>query len=304
MAKITRPEIGSSDIFANAAPAADITSPSQGEIDKGFIYGQKPKHQGHNFLWNLWSKSLGHLFQNGIAEWSTTTEYTEGALAKEGAAIYQAVVDNTGKQPTTNMGAFWKSFGGVPVGTVVSFTGLEADIPSDWSLCDGTNGTVDLRNRFIMGASDDATNGNTGGSADAVAVSHTHTANHDHTGSTNSTGGHSHTANHSHTGTSASAGSHTHDIWVDHDAATSHGGTQTIGKTVSPEQLSGYIVAGGAHTHTITIATKNFSTSSQADHSHTVTIATKNFSTASSGVSGTDKNLPPYRKVFYIQKMI
>ncbi|HQZ60518.1 MAG TPA: hypothetical protein PLQ39_12655, partial [Acinetobacter sp.] len=29
------------------------------------------------------------------------------------------------------------------------------DIPSGWNLCDGTNGTPDLRDKFIVGASQD-----------------------------------------------------------------------------------------------------------------------------------------------------
>ena len=71
-------------------------------------------------------------------------------------------------------------------GMIMMWSGTIATIPSGWLLCDGTNGTPDLRNRFIIGAtSDDAgvakTNitgslTQTGGSKDAITVSHTHTA--------------------------------------------------------------------------------------------------------------------------------
>lgn len=37
-------------------------------------------------------------------------------------------------------------------------------IPTGWKLCDGQNGTPDLRNRFIVGAGDTYTVGQTGGS--------------------------------------------------------------------------------------------------------------------------------------------
>jgi microcystin-dependent protein len=39
-----------------------------------------------------------------------------------------------------------------PVGTIVMFTGKE--IPIGWVLCDGTNGAIDLRDKFILGAND------------------------------------------------------------------------------------------------------------------------------------------------------
>lgn len=39
----------------------------------------------------------------------------------------------------------------LPAGIIVPFYGTGA-IPSGWHLCDGTNGTPDLRNRFVLGA--------------------------------------------------------------------------------------------------------------------------------------------------------
>ena len=41
---------------------------------------------------------------------------------------------------------------GVPVGTIAVWSGETTNIPTGWALCDGTNGTPDLRNRFIIGA--------------------------------------------------------------------------------------------------------------------------------------------------------
>jgi hypothetical protein len=56
------------------------------------------------------------------------------------------------------------------------WSGSIASIPSGWVLCDGGSGTPDLRNRFIVGAGSTYGVGATGGTADAVVVSHTHTA--------------------------------------------------------------------------------------------------------------------------------
>jgi len=39
-----------------------------------------------------------------------------------------------------------------PSGGIVMWSGTIANIPTDWVLCDGNNGTPDLRNRFIVGA--------------------------------------------------------------------------------------------------------------------------------------------------------
>lgn len=51
-----------------------------------------------------------------------------------------------------------------PAGVIRMWSGTIANIPSGNVLCDGTNGTPDLRNRFIMGAPDQAGMNTTGGS--------------------------------------------------------------------------------------------------------------------------------------------
>jgi hypothetical protein len=71
-------------------------------------------------------------------------------------------------------------------GVIVMWSGTIATIPSGWVLCNGSNSTPDLRNRFIIGAHSDSagvayttitgSNTQTGGSKDAVNVSHSHTA--------------------------------------------------------------------------------------------------------------------------------
>lgn len=72
-------------------------------------------------------------------------------------------------------------------GAIVMWSGALQDIPDGWALCDGQNGTLDLRGKFIIGAGDLYAVNATGGSADAVLVSHTHTqtfdtvASHSHT---------------------------------------------------------------------------------------------------------------------------
>lgn len=52
---------------------------------------------------------------------------------------------------------------GVPVGLVILWYGAAGAIPSGWHLCDGTAGTIDLRNRFALGAGGAYSPGDTGG---------------------------------------------------------------------------------------------------------------------------------------------
>jgi len=71
-------------------------------------------------------------------------------------------------------------------GMIMMWSGTIATIPSGWLLCNGSSGTPDLRNRFIIGAHSDSSgvayttvtgsNTQTGGTKDAIVVSHTHTA--------------------------------------------------------------------------------------------------------------------------------
>jgi microcystin-dependent protein len=97
------------------------------------------------------------------------------------AAPTPSTTDDSTKIATT---AFVRDI--IPTGVIVMWSGTIATIPSGWLLCDGTNSTPDLRNRFIIGANADdggAAKTNvtgsatqTGGSKDAIVVSHTHTA--------------------------------------------------------------------------------------------------------------------------------
>ena len=74
----------------------------------------------------------------------------------------------------------------IPTGFIGMWSGTIATIPSGWYLCNGSNSTPDLRDKFIVGASSDETSiaktnitgalTQTGGTKDAIVVSHTHTA--------------------------------------------------------------------------------------------------------------------------------
>ena len=81
--------------------------------------------------------------------------------------------------------------GGVPSGAILMWSGNISAIPTGYVLCDGSNSTPDLRNRFVIGADADDTVDSvtqkstsvtgaattTGGSKDSSTVSHSHTIN-------------------------------------------------------------------------------------------------------------------------------
>ena len=69
----------------------------------------------------------------------------------------------------------------IPTGMISLWYGSIGSVPSGWYLCDGTNGTPDLRDRFVIGAGSSYAVGATGGSANhtlttAEMPTHTHTA--------------------------------------------------------------------------------------------------------------------------------
>lgn len=114
----------------------------------------------------------------GAAVFSSTV-----ALGASATATTQSAGDNSTKVATTAYVATAVS-AGIPSGGIIIWSGASNAIPSGWYLCNGSNGTPDLRNRFVVGAGSTYAVGNTGGSKDAIVVSHTHSV---------SDPGHSHT---------------------------------------------------------------------------------------------------------------
>ncbi|MDO8588663.1 MAG: hypothetical protein Q7T82_16670 [Armatimonadota bacterium] len=52
---------------------------------------------------------------------------------------------------------------GIPVGGIIIWSGAANQIPQGWALCDGTNGTPNLRDKFIVGAGSEYAVGDEGG---------------------------------------------------------------------------------------------------------------------------------------------
>lgn len=111
----------------------------------------------------------------GAAVFSSTV-----ALGATATATTQSAGDNSTKVATTA----YVATAAIPSGGIIIWSGASNAIPSGWYLCNGSNGTPDLRNRFVVGAGSTYAVGATGGSADAIVVSHTHSVSdpgHNHT---------------------------------------------------------------------------------------------------------------------------
>jgi microcystin-dependent protein len=171
---------------------------------------------------------------------------------------------------------------GVPAGVITMWAGSIATIPAGWLLCDGTSGTPDLRNRFVVGAGTTYAVAATGGAstvtlATANIPAHTHTVN----GTTGTVSN-----DHTHSGTTSTDPGHTHDTSINNGGNTGPGPSATgVGNT----QIN--TGSAGAHAH-------NFTTGGiSANHTHT-------FSATSSSIgSGTAFTiLPPYYALAYIMK--
>jgi hypothetical protein len=199
-----------------------------------------------------------------------TTLTANNVLLGNGTAAPQFVAPGTSGNLLTSNGTTWTSAAppasGFVTGMIMLWSGTIATIPSGWALCNGSNGTPDLRNKFVVGAyADDGGAAKTnvtgsytqsGGSKDAIVVSHTHSA-------TSTDSGHQHNQN---TRSASFFGS--------------SDGLAAGGSFSGQAELN---VSGGRLTDS---ASANISTS-----------------ISTTGSSGTNANLPPYFALAYIMKL-
>jgi hypothetical protein len=100
---------------------------------------------------------------------------SSGTLNVTGAFQLDATAGASGQVLLSAGGSNTPTWGNAFVaGMIMLWSGSSASIPSGWLLCDGSSSTPDLRNRFVVGAGSTYAVNATGGSANAVVVSHTH----------------------------------------------------------------------------------------------------------------------------------
>lgn len=198
----------------------------------------------------------------------------------------------------------------IPSGVILLWSGSTSNIPSGWTLCNGSNGTPDLRDRFVVGAGNTYAVGATGGAnTNTLSISqlpsHTHSISASGTTSTVD-------INHTHSGTTGTMNSntvhnhgvsdpgHTHGVLERNDmfgtnpgsgALTANGGT--TGSSFTGISINN---ANIDHTHNFTTGNMN----SNNTHSHTVTVTG---TSGSAGSGASIENRPPYYALAYIMRL-
>lgn len=146
-----------------------------------------------------------------------------------------------------------------------------------------------LEGRFLMLSDSSHKAGSTGGSNDAVVVSHSHS------GESDTDGSHTHSisgGSHGHGGSTASAGSHTHSMGGDVlRVSSSRTSCGTTGSNIYWYATQHYNTgSAGSHSHSVSVNTSS-------SHSHSMTSAGghyHNLTIDSAGQSGVGKNMPAY----------
>jgi microcystin-dependent protein len=149
------------------------------------------------------------------------------------------------------------------VGGIIMWSGAVAAIPAGWALCDGDNGTPDLRDRFVVGAGNGYAVGAKGG-----ATTHTHAIG----GSATLSGNVGAT-----TLTTEQMPSHAHSM-------TYRIGSGSVTVQTTPQSIANY--------------TNNQNTSATGggtSHTHSIS-----GSASLSGNTGSASSLPPYYALAYI----
>lgn len=195
----------------------------------------------------------------------------------------------------------------LPAGVVIMWYGSVSTIPVGWKLCNGTNGTPDLRDKFVVGAGSSYAPGNTGGTSSFSASGTTSSAGaHDHPVSISAAGAHTH-------GGGTSQTTLTIEQMPRHQHATNWGESKgrpypqygAVGGVNGPvnnigsrdtdfdnyNYLSEPVGGGQGHGHTIP---------SDGSHTHSGSASSAGAHTHTMSVSG---NLtPPYYALCYIMK--
>ena len=162
--------------------------------------------------------------------------------------------------------------GSLPKGSIIMWS--DPTIPEGWQICDGTNDTPDLRDKFVVGAGSTYNLDATGGSADAVVVSHSHSV------TINNSSGLSGWWDFKNRGGSS---------FATPILANSSGGKFThTNRSNSGSYGEGYRGESGSGSSRANI---------NVNHNHSGSVS-------NSGDSGKDKNLPPYYAIYYIIKMV
>lgn len=224
-------------------------------------------------------------------------------------------LDDDGKVVIPNSesgGGGGTSFGGdIPKGGIIMWSGKLIEIPTGWALCDGTNGTPNLLDKFVAGVATATANPGETGGANTIQLTTSQLPSHSHTATE---AAHTHTMNHNHTLSGAytdSAGNHTHssasngyNIPSGSDRMKGFMGTGTGSSSSSAYMYvvcDGAVVAvdttgsAGAHSHSISGSVSSYS-GNTGSAQPTITVGNTGSGTAVD-------NRPAFYAVAFIMKL-
>lgn len=170
-------------LTSRAGDVLTITRAQEGTVALAFASGSRVENRataavfngyiqkaGDSFTGIIDGGSVGQLSNTRINGGETVLTPMRGAT---GVTTNQLVVPAAAGPPTIGGAVIYTTANltqaavnavAFPVGTILLFHGLIGNIPAGFQACDGTNGTPDMRNKFVVGAGGTYTEGATGGS--------------------------------------------------------------------------------------------------------------------------------------------
>ena len=226
----------------------------------------KPKNRGSTVsdaqLQTKADTSVVTALETTVNEKADATTVSALQTTVDALSVVEANPSATATDHLTKMTVGSTTYSIVPSGIIVMWSG--SSIPSGWHLCDGTNNTPDLRDRFIVGSGNQYSTGDTGG-AESVTLQTAHLPAHTHTFSSSTD----------------LAGSHTHSYLSANNYSGYPDGWSDTNNSV------GYWRQG----------TRNLTTTSASDHTHSFSGTTN-----STGSDTAHENRPPYYALAFIMK--
>lgn len=252
----------------------DSTAANNTDVD-GINIAESCPPSGIN---NAIREVMAHLkdFQTGTSGdpfTNASTVTSSGTLAVTGNLTFDGASGTSGQVLVSAGSGATPTWGNAFVaGMIMMWSGTIATIPSGWYLCDGTNSTPDLRNKFIIAADADdggvakttitGTASQSGGSKDLIVPSHSHTT----------------------------TGSYRNNYLARVELSTSsNGGSTDIDEdgTISPWITSGRNDGGS---RALRFQNKGYNSTALS------------LTTSTEGSSATNTNLPPYYALAFIMK--
>ena len=197
----------------------------------------------------------------------------------------------------------------VPIGGIIMWSGTvaEAEALTNWRICDGQNGTPDLRDKFVLGvgssvAASTANKGDTNNN-NSITLTEGQMPSHNHNITDN---GHSHTIN-NHTHPSGTlAGSNTHNHNFKGVGGNDHNDSERNAVVMRNDSNTMYTShsGSGVQNATITISGNTGGTSANSNHRHSFSGTTGGEApnTNNDGGGQSHENRPPYYALCYIMK--